>query len=143
MGFPSQVAGSDVEVATPIIYGEWGFCSTREFCSQTRRRDWPLLDVELIKIVVFRFFTILNELPFVHVLTMALASVALACSHWRVRRAPILSALARARAVCSARGLALALASTNTRALAIAAPSACDPDDDHIELCCTLLSQNG
>ena len=106
------------------------------------RRDYPLLDVKRIKIV-FRFFSIFNELPLGRVLTMRLALVALACRHRRVRRAPILSALARARAVCSARALALALASTNTRALAIAAPSACDPDDDHIELCCTLLSQNG
>ena len=91
------------------------------------RRDYPPLDVELLHVkrikIVFRFFSILNELPFVHVLTMRLASVALACRHRRVRRAPILSALARARAVCSARGLALALASTNTRALAIAAAS--------------------
>ena len=105
------------------------------------RRDYPLLDVKRIKIV-FRFFSIFNELPLGRVLTMRLALVALACRHRRVRRAPILSALARARAVCSARGLAPALVSTNTRALAIAAPSACDPDDDHIELCCTLLSQN-
>ena len=111
------------------------------------RRDYPPLDVELLDVkrikIVFRFFSIFNELPLGRVLTMRLASVALACRHRRVRRAPILSALARARAVCSARGLALALASTNTRALAIAAPSACDPDDEHIELCCTLLSQNG
>ena len=111
------------------------------------RRDYPPLDVELLDVkrikIVFRFFSIFNELPLGRVLTMRLASVALACRHRRVRRAPILSALARARAVCSARGLALALASTNTRALAIAAPSACDPDDDHIELCCTLLGQHG
>ena len=87
------------------------------------RRDYPpLLDVKRSKIV-FRFFSIFNELPLGLVLTMRLASVALACRHRRVRRAPILSALARARAVCSARGLALALASTNTRALAIAAAS--------------------
>ena len=91
------------------------------------RRDYPPLDVELLDVkrikIVFRFFSIFNELPLGRVLTMRLASVALACRHRPVRRAPILSALARARAVCSARGLALALASTNTRALAIAAAS--------------------
>ena len=96
-----------------------------------------------IGLAFFRFFSIFNEQPFVLVLTMALASAALARKHRRARRAPILSALARARAVCNARGLALALASTSTRALAIAAPSACDPDDDHIELCCTMLASRG
>ena len=107
------------------------------------RRDYPpLLDVKRSKIV-FRFFTIFNELPLGRVLTMRLASVALACRHRRARRPQIISALARARAVCCARGLALALPTTTTKALATATPSACDREDDHIELCCTLLGQHG
>ena len=61
------------------------------------RRDYPPLDVELLDVkrikIVFRFFSIFNELPLGRVLTMRLASVALGIGecgehpfsrHWHV-----------------------------------------------------------